>query len=160
MPPNIEVCDDDLNDQIELFNLDSQTSTILGTQNPADFSVSYHETAADADSGNNALVSPFQNITNPDEIFIRVTPTAVNNSCYVFSSTPFNLIVNSQPQVTAIPDYGICDVDNFDVWRIRRCDFFRLHTFGCPENFGECIGRCDQFFSVFAVKVLLHSRPG
>ncbi|WP_299388079.1 hypothetical protein, partial [uncultured Lacinutrix sp.] len=111
MPPNIEVCDDDLNDQIELFNLDSQTNTILGTQDPADFSVSYHETAADADSGNNALVSPFLNITNPDEIFIRVTPTAVNNSCYVFSSTPFNLIVNSQPQATAIPDYGICDAD-------------------------------------------------
>ena len=111
MPPNMEVCDDNLNDQIELFNLDSQTNTILGTQDPADFSVSYHETAADADSGNNALVSPFQNITNPDEIFIRVTPTAVNNSCYVFSSTPFNLMVNSQPLATAIPDYGICDAD-------------------------------------------------
>ena len=108
MPPDMELCDDGTNE----FNLEAQTNTILGTQSILDFNVTYHETATDADTGTNALTSPFPIVTNPDEIFIRITPTSPNNNCYAFSATPFNLIVNPQPSITAIPDYGICDPDS------------------------------------------------
>ena len=108
MPPDMELCDDGTNE----FNLEAQTNTILGTQSLLDFNVTYHETATDADTGANALTSPFPIVTNPDEIFIRITPTSPNNNCYAFSATPFNLIVNPQPSITAIPDYGICDPDS------------------------------------------------
>ena len=56
--PNLTKCDGQ-------FNLILNDDDILGGQNPADFAVSYYETQADADSGTNALISPYTNTSNP-----------------------------------------------------------------------------------------------
>ena len=46
---------------------------MLGAQDPANFTVTYHETQEDADNGENALVSPYTNLTNPQQLFVNIT---------------------------------------------------------------------------------------
>ena len=55
------------------FDLETVTSELLGGQDPTDFTVTYHETQEDADNGENALVSPYTNLTNPQQLFVNIT---------------------------------------------------------------------------------------
>jgi len=55
------------------FDLDTVTAQILGSQDPANFTVTYHQTQEDADNGENALVSPYTNLTNPQQLFVNIT---------------------------------------------------------------------------------------
>ena len=55
------------------FDLETVTSELLGSQDPANFTVTYHETQEDADNGENALVSPYTNLTNPQLLFVNIT---------------------------------------------------------------------------------------
>ena len=55
------------------FDLETVTSELLGSQDPANFTVTYHETQEDADNGENALVSPYTNLTNPQQLFVNIT---------------------------------------------------------------------------------------
>ncbi|SDR79054.1 gliding motility-associated C-terminal domain-containing protein [Polaribacter sp. KT25b] len=113
---DLELCDD-INDGdatngiVQSFNLESQTATILGTQNPADFTVTYHDSAANANSGNDPLSSPFTNsVRDLQTIYVRVT----NNSTGCFTDhTTFNLIVNPLPIANFVGDLEVCD-DNTD----------------------------------------------
>ncbi|MFY0632133.1 MAG: hypothetical protein JXR05_17365, partial [Flavobacteriaceae bacterium] len=114
---NLELCDDatdgdGTNGIVQTFNLDSQTATILGTQNPADYIVSYHLSAADANSGANAITTTaaYTNVTpNTQRIFVRVT----NNAAGCFTDhTFFDLIVNPLPIANFVADLEICDDDS------------------------------------------------
>ncbi len=103
-------CDDASADEIEDFDLESQTATVIGAQNPADFNVTYHLTLADANTGTGALMSPYTNISNPQTIFVRVE-NATATECYATAS--FQLII-SGPTPNANSDvYPLCD-DDFD----------------------------------------------
>ena len=55
------------------FDLETVTSELLGSQDPANFTVTYHETQEDADNGENPLVSPYTNLTNPQQLFVNIT---------------------------------------------------------------------------------------
>ena len=55
------------------FDLDAVTAQILGSQDPANFTLTYHQTQEDADNGENALVSPYTNLTNPQQLFVNIT---------------------------------------------------------------------------------------
>ncbi|MBL4605594.1 MAG: hypothetical protein JKY02_08040, partial [Flavobacteriaceae bacterium] len=110
--PTIELCDDDTdgddtNGFVQSFDLDSQTSTILGTQNPADFTVTYHESAADATSGASPLANPYTNtIQNGQTIYVRVT----NNTTLCFTDrTSFDIIVRPLPTIMAAVELKQCD---------------------------------------------------
>ncbi|WP_375238443.1 choice-of-anchor L domain-containing protein, partial [Aurantibacter sp.] len=106
---DLVLCDDNSSgDGFEFFNLESQTATVLGTQSAADYTVTYHLTQAGADANTGVLVSPYQNTSNPQRVFIRVENN-VSQSC--FSTTFFDLIVNDLPTIVAIPDYELCDND-------------------------------------------------
>jgi hypothetical protein len=50
-------CEIDADDFFD-FDLDTVSASILGTQDPLNFTVTYHETQEDADNGDNVLVSP------------------------------------------------------------------------------------------------------
>lgn len=64
----IEVCDDDgINDGIMTFDLDA-----IYNCPQDDIAYSFHETLVDADVSNNALISPYTNISNPQTIYVRV----------------------------------------------------------------------------------------
>ncbi|WP_051605761.1 T9SS type B sorting domain-containing protein [Polaribacter sp. Hel_I_88] len=114
--PDLELCDDandgdGTNGIVQSFDLESQTSLILNGQNPADFTVTYHLSAADANAGNDAQSSPFVNTTRDSQtIFVRVTNTTTG--CFT-NHTSFNVIVNPIPVANFVEDLEICD-DNSD----------------------------------------------
>ena len=110
--PNLEVCDDvndgnETNGIVQSFNLETQTSAILNGQNSADFTVTYHLSAADANTGDDAQTSPFANTTRDSQpIFVRVT----NNTIGCFTDhTSFNVVVNPIPIANFVDDLEICD---------------------------------------------------
>ncbi len=115
--PDLELCDDVLdgnntNGTVQGFDLESQTPFILGpNQSAANFTVTYHISATDANTANAALPSPFTNtVANTQEIFVRVT----NNATGCFTDhTSFNLIVNPVPIANFVSDLEVCD-DNSD----------------------------------------------
>ncbi|MDP5106863.1 MAG: T9SS type B sorting domain-containing protein, partial [Polaribacter sp.] len=102
---------DPTNGIAQTFDLESQTAAILGTQSSADFTVTYHLSTADANSGNNPLTSLFTNTTRDSQtIYVRVT----NNLTGCFTDhTTFNLIVNPIPIANFVEDLEVCD-DNSD----------------------------------------------
>ncbi|OIQ27786.1 MAG: hypothetical protein BM564_11960, partial [Bacteroidetes bacterium MedPE-SWsnd-G2] len=115
---DIVTCDDASGDEIEDFDLDSQTAGILGAQDPTEFNVSYHLTLVDAQTNTAPLASPYNNISNPQTIYVRVED-ANANFCFVTSS--FDLIISGPtPEATSV-DYGLCDdassdgVEEFDL---------------------------------------------
>ena len=113
---NLELCDDAndgdaTNGIVQTFDLESQTLTILGTQNPTDFKVTYHLSAPDANSGNSPLTSLYTNtIRDLQTIFVRVTNLSTN--CFT-DHTTFNLIIHPLPIANFVQDIEVCD-DNSD----------------------------------------------
>jgi len=113
---DLELCDnandgDATNGIVKTFDLESQKTTILGAQNASDFTVTYHGSAANANSGNDPLVSLFTNtVRDLQTIYVRVTNNAT--SCFTDHST-FNLIVHPLPIANFVEDLEVCD-DNTD----------------------------------------------
>jgi len=112
------LCDDGddgdfVNGIVQTFDLESQTPIILGTQDPLNFTVSYHLTDLDALSGANPIMntSMYENTTpNLQTIYVRVT----NNTTGCFTNhTSFDLIVNPLPIANFVVDLEVCD-DNTD----------------------------------------------
>ena len=115
---DLELCDDlddgdGFNGIVQTFNLESQTAAILGTQDPSDFTVTYHNSAADALSGNAPIATPamYENsVPNLETIFVRVE----NNLSGCFTAqTSFDIIVNPLPVANFVEDLEVCD-DNTD----------------------------------------------
>jgi gliding motility-associated-like protein len=102
----IPTCDDDSDGKMP-FNLEQQTTEVLGSQLPSDFRVTYHETQAEANSNSNPLTSPFTNTTaDRQTIFVRVEEIGLE-SCY--ETTQFDIIVDPLPQLTAPMPLEVCD---------------------------------------------------
>ena len=91
-PNDIEACDDALNDSIATFDLEIQTSTILGTQSPDDFSVTYYLDLEAAEIGENPIDS-LLTASNGQQISVRIE----NNETGCFSITNFAVFVNPHP---------------------------------------------------------------
>ncbi|TVZ55466.1 gliding motility-associated-like protein [Lutibacter sp. Hel_I_33_5] len=113
---DLVLCDDatdgsNINGFMQSFNLESQTSTILGNQNNPNLSVTYHLSSADANSGLNLQTSPFTNtVKDKQTVYVRVTNT--NGGCFT-DHTSFDVIVNPVPVANFVPNLEICD-DNTD----------------------------------------------
>ena len=122
-PPNdLQECDVNSNG-ITQFDLQSQTTTILGTQLSTDFTVTYHLNQQDSDSNLGALISPYTNINDPQTIFVRIE----NNSTLCFSTTSFQLLTINFPSINAILDYEVCD-SNMDGNDANGLSIFDLST--------------------------------
>ena len=109
-PLTVQNCDDDSDGQAP-FDLTSTTVSLLGsTQLPADFTITYYTTAANAQSATNAIPNPtaFTNATNPQTIFIRVVNNATG--CVNYNGQ-FTLVVNPKPTATAPAAFETCDMD-------------------------------------------------
>ncbi|MEM5564275.1 choice-of-anchor L domain-containing protein [Psychroserpens sp. AS72] len=103
-PDPLEACDDDF-DSLFIFDLTQQDSQILGTQNPNNFTVTYHSTNNDANSNTNALPANY-NVQFVETIYVRVE----NNATGCYSITEFIASVRRKPEVE-IPDQVVC-LDN------------------------------------------------
>jgi len=104
------------------FDLDAVTAQVLGSQDPENFTVTYHQTPEDADNGENALVSPYTNLTNPQQLFVNITNNLTTCSIAVPS---FSIEVQEGAAANGdgVPiEYIICDntgendgIDQFDL---------------------------------------------
>lgn len=103
----LEACDDSFgatNDWIAEFDLTSKTEQILDGQDPALYTVSYHQTLVDAQNYTFLLPNLYVNLSNPQTIFVRVTNEVTG--CY--NTNTFDLIAID---CTDNDDDGVIDSD-------------------------------------------------
>ncbi|WP_298515916.1 T9SS type B sorting domain-containing protein [uncultured Kordia sp.] len=105
---DIAVCDDDTNDDIEEFDFSTLDATVLGAQNAASYTVTYHTSQADADNDMNALTFPYSNTNQCEQIFVRLEN---NSNSVCFDTTSFEICVNTQPIANQPNDMRACDFD-------------------------------------------------
>lgn len=94
-PTPLVVCDS-LNNGFEAFDLTVKIPEVLGALNPTLFTVTFHETMVDGETGSNAILNPtsyYNNINQTQTIYIRVAENASGD----FSVTTLVLILNSMP---------------------------------------------------------------
>ena len=96
-------------DEFYEFDLDTVSASILGTQDPLNFTVTYYETQLDAQNLVNTLVSPYTNLTNPQQLFVNVTNNTTG--CFIAVSS-ITIEVQEEAQANSDLeriDYIICD---------------------------------------------------
>ncbi|MBA4153214.1 T9SS type A sorting domain-containing protein [Flavobacterium sp.] len=94
--PPLETCSNDLN-QSTSFDLTVKYGEILGSNNPADYEISYHHTESDATNGVAAIQNPTSYfITSPSELIFARSFNTDDTTFYIES---FSLIVNQNPIV-------------------------------------------------------------
>jgi hypothetical protein len=105
---DIEACDDNSGDGIEDFDLAAYDADILNGQDPTEFTVTYHETEADAEAGQNAIDTSSLYTSDSQTIYVRVES---NSAFDCYSTTSVNLIVLPIPVATfntTDVDYEVC----------------------------------------------------
>ncbi|RCW92243.1 T9SS type A sorting domain-containing protein [Winogradskyella arenosi] len=102
------------------FNLALKDVEVLNGQDSSQFDVNYYMTIADAESGTNALLSPYTNLTNPQQIFVTITNTSTGCS---ISTQSFNIEVNEAAQANS----------DFETIIYEQCDD-NMETDGDPTN--------------------------
>ena len=106
-PGDLTLCDEiNPGDFVEEFDLEVQTPLILGTQDPSTFTVTYHLTQEDADTGDSPLASPYTSTSQT--IYVRVEEAGIP-ACY--ATTEFDLIVDPIPLTTVLTPLEECDDD-------------------------------------------------
>ena len=105
-PSPLNLCDDNNSgDEVEEFMLENASAEILNGQ--TGITLSYHLNQMDADTGNNPITSPYSNIVNPQNIFVRAT-----NEAGCVSTITMLIRVNPIPSPTPPSDLEVCDDDN------------------------------------------------
>ncbi|MEP2236884.1 MAG: T9SS type B sorting domain-containing protein [Maribacter sp.] len=102
---DIESCIEQNTYNLDLSNLDI---SILGTQNPTNFDVSYFQSQADADANSNPLATTYDFPLGSTAIYARVSNS---NNPVCFNTTQFNVIAQLEPTLGTITDWTICDDD-------------------------------------------------
>ena len=103
-PDSMLVCRTDTN-QVGVFILSDQNLQILGNQNPNDYTVTYHLSQADANSGNAPLEEAYTNISNPQTIYARVVHKTLG-VCY--ATTSFPIFIGNNPILTPTIPAFVC----------------------------------------------------
>ena len=107
-PSDVLVCDDN-NDGIADINLNlTSDNEILNGQPNLNYTIKYYASQANADSDTDALVMPFQNISNVQTLFARIENNS-NQECY--DTTTFLLNVFDTPTTNAVVNNEFCDDD-------------------------------------------------
>ncbi|MGX7666044.1 T9SS type B sorting domain-containing protein [Flavobacterium pedocola] len=105
-PSAMFVCDDVSNDGKEFFNLSSNNTAIIGSQQAADYTVSYHLSGTDADNDINPIMGNYQNLSNPQTIYARIEN---NQNRLCFATTSFQIGVYKMPVANQPSNLAVCD---------------------------------------------------
>lgn len=105
-PTDISVCDDESNDGFEMFDLTYQNSGILNGLSNTSYTLGYFESITDAQQNLNAINTNYENISNPQTIYIRLEN---NDNTDCFTTTSFQLIINEQPNLEMQELWSICE---------------------------------------------------
>uniref|UniRef100_UPI00404A982C PKD domain-containing protein n=1 Tax=Gelidibacter sp. TaxID=2018083 RepID=UPI00404A982C len=111
IPVNIDdyvICDTN-DDGFAQFDLTTKNAEILGTQPPADFTLTYHLNQANADLGTNPIINVlnYTNVTNPQMIYVRLVSAV--NGCV--STGQFDIRVELPPVAIQPTPLALCDDD-------------------------------------------------
>jgi len=98
------ICDTN-GDGIETFALSTKDAEVIASVPPSNYNISYHYTDLDSQSNNNPIITPIQNTSNPQLIYVRIED--IDNGCLAFSS--FNLIASPLPNPSPPTDLEVCD---------------------------------------------------
>ena len=109
-PNDIIICDDDNDGAFEL-NLNIQNLDVLGSQSITDFSVHYYESLIDAQNDQNEILGAYENISNPQQIYVRVKNAGYDVCTDPNSITSFNIEIFSTPIANSVEDFETCDDD-------------------------------------------------
>ncbi len=103
---DLTICE--LNNNAGIFDLTTNNNPILGTQNPADFTITYHTSLDDAENNNAPITTATNYSSGAAEIFIRLQR---NDLVTCIATGSFQLLVNPAPILadTAF-NYAICEV--------------------------------------------------
>ena len=104
-PADLVICNE-LNNNQAIFDLSLQNAELLGNQNPEHITITYHLNQNDADSGENPIAENYQNISNPQTLYVRMRHNTLD-ICY--ETTSFQLIVGFFPQIGPDEFITICD---------------------------------------------------
>ncbi|NNL33656.1 MAG: hypothetical protein HKO80_10655, partial [Flavobacteriaceae bacterium] len=99
-----EFCSDTTD--VASIDLTQFNAEVLGGQTAANFTITYHESQAEADAGSNPLASPYSNITNPQTIYVRIENNATG--CFMTFIT-FEISVNPNPSLIVPTPLEVCD---------------------------------------------------
>jgi len=88
------------------YDLSQKNVEVLGTQNAADFIVSYHSTLADANNGTNLLPTQHTTINGPQTIYARVS--SINSPGCFDASQQFQLVYLETPALDIETDVFLC----------------------------------------------------
>jgi gliding motility-associated-like protein len=102
---DLVICSEELENQA-LFDLSQQNAQLLGNQNPENLTITYHLTQSDADSGNNPISESYENVTNPQTVYVRMIHNTLD-ICY--ETTSFQLIVGLTPSLGPDEFITICE---------------------------------------------------
>lgn len=109
------LCDDSTNNEVENFDLSTKIGEALGGQSDVDYNVAFYASLENAENAENELPLSFDNTTNNQEIFVRVS-NSLQAICHDITS--FTLIVNPLPVANTVDDYDICDDQSNDGFEI------------------------------------------
>ena len=104
----LQVCDID-HDGIATFDLTISEFDILNVRQN-EIEVTYFENEDDLETQSNQILDPenYNNTSNPQTIYIRVT----NTLSHCFVSIPLELIVNLPPEINQVEDIAICEEES------------------------------------------------
>ncbi|MBO3116009.1 T9SS type B sorting domain-containing protein [Winogradskyella sp. DF17] len=105
------LCDNEIPDGSESIELSQFDSVVLGGQSQDEFNVSYHLNPTDANNGANPMISPYQNISNPQTIYARIE-NSFNSQC--FDTTPITIEISGQIIAFQPDDISSCDESGGD----------------------------------------------
>ncbi len=114
-----------------IVDLSAYNSTILGSQNAANYTITYYDSQANADSGQNPINGLYTTQSNPDTIYVRVEDNTTH--CYI-TSINFDLLFHANPDFVVPADYEVCDTFPID----------QVETFDLSSKVNEITGGDTQ----------------
>ena len=105
---DLEICDIDQSGIVSFDFIQTQAQ-ILGNQDSADFTLSFHSTILDAENNTSPLSLPYTNNNTTENIFVRIENN-INTNCYDTNS--FNLTVFNTPTANNTGTIDTCDDNN------------------------------------------------
>jgi len=94
----------------DAYDMDLQTlnTSVLGTQDPDNFSVDYFLSQSDADTYTNVLENTHSFALGTTLVYIRAS-NKTNTNCY--TTAAFNIIARQAPVIDTVLDWTVCDDD-------------------------------------------------
>ena len=103
---DVTTCDTIGNDGVFPFDFTSKNNEALLAQDPLGYNVRYFESLDEANNLENEITFPYNNISNPQTIFVRVD-NKDNTNCFDINN--FELQVYNTPQIERLNNIEFCD---------------------------------------------------